>query len=172
MNTRHCYKCGHDNEAPTGDSLEACPQCGAIYTRVEAYMRAQKKSSHKAPQPVVSTVQTDYKDEEYDYEYTKPTNNDSFIEYLRVNSLYPNFRGVVSFFYWITVGSAGLIFLSGIIAASKSRGWAGTSAFFISFFIALFMTVIAKAGKELSFMLADMADASVFTAASHRKDND
>lgn len=170
MDTRHCYKCGHDNEAPTGDSLEACPQCGAIYTRVEAYMRAQKKKLHKTPQPVVSTVQTDYDDEEYDYEYTKPANNDSFIEYLRANSLYPNFRGVVSFFYWITVGSAGLILLSGLIAAFK--GWGGVYSFFVSFFIALFMTVFAKAGKELSIMLADMADASVFTAASHHKDND
>ena len=152
MNTRHCYKCGHDNEESTGDSLEACPKCGAIYTRVEAYMRAQKNNMRSNRAPVT------------------PEESADFVEEIRANSLYPNFRGTASFFYWLTVGAAGITLFSGIVAATKGIG--GTYSFFVSFFIALFMTVIAKAGKELSFMLADMADASVFTAASHRKDND
>ena len=32
---RKCMKCGHVNEASTGHELEGCPQCGAIYSRVE-----------------------------------------------------------------------------------------------------------------------------------------
>lgn len=33
---RKCLKCEHVHANATGDELEACPPCGAIYTRVEA----------------------------------------------------------------------------------------------------------------------------------------
>lgn len=33
---KHCLKCGHANPSATGAELESCPQCGAIYSRVEA----------------------------------------------------------------------------------------------------------------------------------------
>ncbi len=36
-----CQKCGHMNAAATGDELEACPACGAIYSRVAAAMAAR-----------------------------------------------------------------------------------------------------------------------------------
>lgn len=39
-----CLKCGHVNNASTGDDSEACPQCGAIYSKVEAAMAAKQKS--------------------------------------------------------------------------------------------------------------------------------
>ena len=32
---RKCLKCGHVNTAADGGYLEACPQCGAIYNKVE-----------------------------------------------------------------------------------------------------------------------------------------
>lgn len=32
---RKCLKCEHVHTNATGDELESCPQCGAIYTRVE-----------------------------------------------------------------------------------------------------------------------------------------
>lgn len=32
---RKCLKCGLANPSSTGEPLEACPQCGAIYSRVE-----------------------------------------------------------------------------------------------------------------------------------------
>jgi len=41
---RKCLKCGESNPDATGDTLEACPKCGAIYTKVEA---AQKVIEEK-----------------------------------------------------------------------------------------------------------------------------
>ena len=38
---KHCLKCGHANPCATGAELDACPQCGAIYSRVEAAMAAK-----------------------------------------------------------------------------------------------------------------------------------
>ena len=38
---KHCLKCGHANPCATGAELEACPECGAIYSRVEAAMAAR-----------------------------------------------------------------------------------------------------------------------------------
>ena len=36
-----CLKCGHVNNAATGAELDPCPQCGAIYSKVEAAMAAK-----------------------------------------------------------------------------------------------------------------------------------
>ncbi|MBD9395746.1 hypothetical protein [Acidovorax sp. ACV01] len=41
-----CLKCGHVNNASTGNDSEACPQCGAIYSKVEM---AQRQSKPEAP---------------------------------------------------------------------------------------------------------------------------
>ncbi len=43
-----CLKCGHVNNASTGDDSEACPQCGAIYSKVEMAM-AQRQAKPEAP---------------------------------------------------------------------------------------------------------------------------
>ena len=48
---RECLKCGHHNTSATGDELEACPACDAIYTRVEAAMAA-KRGNTAAARPV------------------------------------------------------------------------------------------------------------------------
>jgi hypothetical protein len=37
-----CLKCGHVNKASTGDDSEACPQCGAVYSKVELAMAAKR----------------------------------------------------------------------------------------------------------------------------------
>lgn len=38
---KHCLKCGHANPQATGAELDACPECGAIYSRVEAAVAAK-----------------------------------------------------------------------------------------------------------------------------------
>lgn len=43
-----CLKCGHVNNAWTGNDSEACPQCGAIYSKVEAAM-AQRQTKAQGP---------------------------------------------------------------------------------------------------------------------------
>ena len=45
---RNCLKCGHINTAGTGEELEACPACDAIYTRVEAAMAAKRLNAAAA----------------------------------------------------------------------------------------------------------------------------
>ena len=54
-----CLKCGHVNAAATGDALEACPACGAIYSRVEAAMAAKARGATAAQaQSVAAAVPT------------------------------------------------------------------------------------------------------------------
>lgn len=54
-----CLKCNHVNPAATGDALEACPACDAIYSRVEAAFAAKpagtaRLSSAQAASPEVT----------------------------------------------------------------------------------------------------------------------
>jgi len=48
---RTCIKCGHTNVNATGDELEACTTCGAIYSRaVQAHaMAAARRTRRVAP---------------------------------------------------------------------------------------------------------------------------
>ena len=46
---RTCLKCRHVNAAATGDALEACPSCGAIYSKVER-AHAERQAETVAPQ--------------------------------------------------------------------------------------------------------------------------
>lgn len=51
-----CLKCGHVNEFATGAELEACPSCGAIYSRVEAAIAAKARSAATAVAQVQSVA--------------------------------------------------------------------------------------------------------------------
>ena len=42
-----CLKCGHVNNASTGNDSEACPQCGAVYSKVEEAMAAKRAAQSK-----------------------------------------------------------------------------------------------------------------------------
>ena len=64
---KHCMKCGHANPDAAGAELEACPECGAIYSRVEAAMAAKAAAAKAqkaapatgvapAPEPAPSTA--------------------------------------------------------------------------------------------------------------------
>lgn len=44
-----CLKCCHVNSRPTGDPMEACPGCGAIYSRMEAAQEAKTTAQANAP---------------------------------------------------------------------------------------------------------------------------
>ena len=47
---KSCLKCGQINTAATGAELEACPSCGAIYSRVEEAMAAKARSAAASAQ--------------------------------------------------------------------------------------------------------------------------
>lgn len=45
---RTCIKCGHTNASATGDELEACPACGAIYSRaMQAHAMATARRTRR-----------------------------------------------------------------------------------------------------------------------------
>ncbi|WP_447940119.1 hypothetical protein [Pseudoxanthomonas mexicana] len=46
---RNCLKCGKSNSHATGDTLEECPGCGAIYSRVEASIATSSAQSPVRP---------------------------------------------------------------------------------------------------------------------------
>jgi hypothetical protein len=48
---RQCVKCGHVNIAPTGQAMESCPACGAIYAKALPPMPARPRVT-KAPAPM------------------------------------------------------------------------------------------------------------------------
>lgn len=55
-----CLKCGHVNAAASGAELEACPACGAIYSRVEEAMaaKARRATASAQAQNVAAAVPT------------------------------------------------------------------------------------------------------------------
>lgn len=48
---KRCLKCGHENQATVSDPLAECPKCGAIYSRVEASLKAKTSESEPLPTP-------------------------------------------------------------------------------------------------------------------------
>ena len=100
---RKCLKCGHINSASTGDALEACPQCGAIYSRVEAALAARAAAgpnsvparpmppSQPPAQPTARRPQS---------RTEKELDVADFAETMRSASLYPTFRSLIKVFYW------------------------------------------------------------------------
>lgn len=46
---RTCPKCSHVNPAATGAELDACPECGAIYSRVDAAQATQAAARASTP---------------------------------------------------------------------------------------------------------------------------
>lgn len=146
-----CIKCGHINPQSTGDIVEACPKCGVIYAKAEAAMlkpaarpeRVSELPSMPAPLSPRST-------------YHEPI---PFIDQLRADSHYPSFRSVVSLMYWFGVFVAVCLFLGSLYALFSKQGGLATAA--IGTAVALFVFIMAKAGKEASLMIADMSDATV-----------
>lgn len=56
---RTCLKCGVRNEAASGSELEACPGCGAIYSKVERAnaVDAQPRRTRRAARPAAGISQ-------------------------------------------------------------------------------------------------------------------
>lgn len=59
---RKCLKCDHVHPEATGDELEACPQCGAIYSRVAAALAAPKGRHRSGPNAANAEVLAAAKD--------------------------------------------------------------------------------------------------------------
>ncbi|WP_287365160.1 hypothetical protein [Thauera sp.] len=149
-----CLKCGHANESATGDPAEACPSCGAIYSRVEAAWSA-------TPRPATANNVRTFSPERDELV-------EAFAERLRGESLYPVFRSLVGVIYVVWMVLAALAVLAGVVAAWKSSGAAAFGSLLLGVFLGVFFAVIAKVTREVSLMLADLSDAAVHIAARVR----
>lgn len=56
---RDCLKCGWVNNAARGGSLEACPQCAAIYSKVEAARMFRPASGGQATKPSAAAAKAE-----------------------------------------------------------------------------------------------------------------
>lgn len=149
-----CLKCGHANENSTGEPTEACPSCGAIYSRVEAAWSA-------TPRPTTaSNVRT--------FPPERDELVEAFAERLRGESLYPVFRSLVGVIYVAWMVFAALAVLGGGVAFWGGTGAAAFGALFMGIFLGVFFAVVAKVTREVSLMLADLSDAAVHIAARVR----
>lgn len=156
MRIKQCLKCNH-SAAYEGAQPEACPACGAIYSKVE---EALQNGTATRPRPQPSAPEINY----FKAAPTAPgsTGPDvhAFAEQMRAESLYPAWRKIVGFFTLFGYLVAALVLVGALISGKGSLlamlAGAGTAAV-----IALF----AKVGKELSLMLADLSDATVHLAA-------
>ncbi len=148
MSTKQCLKCNHIVHFEGGPPL-ACPQCGAVYSKVEETLRngppVRRRQEEGPPPSRISNAALDMH---------------AFAEQMRDESLYPAWRKIVGLVTIVWYLVAVVAFIIGIVSTNGSfvgvLEGAGTAAF-----IALF----ARVGKELSLMVADLSDATVYMAA-------
>ena len=161
-----CQKCNHPNPSATGAELEACPECGAIYSRVAQAMAA--KAAPAAP----ASARPDFADSRTAARpagaaAASPSGSDvhGFAERLRAASLYPTFRGLVRLIYFVWMVLAAVALIGAVTALLSGSGIARIGGFLGGLFFALFFAVIAKVTREAALMLADLSDAAVHIAA-------
>ena len=164
---RKCLKCGETNRHASGDVLEACPGCGAIYSRVEAACgvgatvgraaRPDVQAGAESPMPPQWAPPA--------RERSQGESVERFADRMRMASLYPTFRGLVQLLYWVTVALAVTLFAFGLIGVWKLEGAQSASALFFGVFFGILALVVARVTREMSLMLADLADAAVRLAS-------
>lgn len=79
-----------------------------------------------------------------------------YIEALRNGTAYPTFRKIVGFFTVVLYVLAGLIAIGSISSSFSSSG-----ATLFGLVLAVVIYIFARVGKEMSLMLADIADAAL-----------
>lgn len=157
-----CLKCGHPNPNASGDPLEACPSCGAIYSRVEAAWGvrpngASAGAAAAAPVPPVAPAPA-----------AEVAPVGEFAVWMRLESLYPTFRSLVQLVYWLFVVLAVVCFAGALVGAWNGVGAARAGTFFGGVVVGLLFLIVAKVSREMSLMLADLADAAVRIASKVR----
>lgn len=166
MPAETCLKCDHVNPHATGSETEACPQCGAIYSRVKAAAAAgkpvrpsravdsgfQQAAEASAPSPRKPATPAQ----------RRPFSRARYVESLRGDTNYPAFRTVVRFGLFFGYLLAVCALIGGGISAFKTGGtfWhlligAGAGAL---------LYLLTRLWFELTVMIVDIADASVRTA--------
>ena len=161
MTSKQCLKCGHiasvDAEPP-----QACPRCGAIYSKVEAAMRT---GAFVRPSQLPSEPEVNYfKATPTQAEQGDDADVHAFAKQMRAESLYPAWRKIVGFFTIIGYITAVIVLIAGFISGKGS-----TLAMLAGFGFAALIALFTKVGKELSLMLADLSDATIHLAARRQE---
>lgn len=162
MHAKQCLKCGH-GAAYELDPPTACPGCGAIYAKVEQALRGGAPVRPRAAaQPEI----------EYFSASRAPAaaggapgvDVHTFARHMRGESLYPVWRRIVGICTIVAYVIAAIGAVASLISMQGSINYmlAGLA---MSALIAIF----AKAGKELSLMVADLSDAAVRMAAANER---
>lgn len=158
-NVKVCLKCKHktayEDTAPI-----ACEACGAIYRKVEEALRSGTPSQH----PGQSANPTPYKPAApfAARPFKRETPIVEFVEIMRAESLYPTWRELVKWSTWLGYAIALLLLVLSGFAFKAGSINAG-----IGIIVgAIVVGIMARVWRELSLMVADLADAAVRTAAS------
>lgn len=143
MNVIVCPKCNKLNAQATGAPDEACPYCGVIYAKARQPSAEPPRMRAKVAQAVGAS------------------DGGRFIDQLRAKSHYPAFRALVGLFYLVGLALGLIALVLGIVVA-----WNGSLGAGIGGAVAgLIVLILAKVGKEVSLMVADMSDATIHMAA-------
>lgn len=153
MSEKTCKKCGHTTNYH-GLEPQSCPACGAVYAKVEEALRATPatRAERSSAAPVARPLRGASSDVQ------------AFATRMREESLYPAWRKIVGFFTIVGYVVAAVVALAAFFSAKGS-----VMALMIGFGSAALIALMAKVGKELSLMLADLSDAAVHMAASRER---
>lgn len=139
---------------------EACPSCGAIYSRVEAYLKAAQARPASSRRAGMAAQDSRFPPSRTSARLVDP----DFVATMRDESLYPTFRGLVKIGQWLFYLLAVALVIGGFNAGD-------TRATIAALFGAALLVVIATAAKEAALMMADVSDAAVIRAARAGSDN-
>lgn len=155
--SRRCPKCQHINPQATMADDEACPSCDAIYSRVEAYLKAEQERSG-APSRSFSAIQPRTKAQPI-HRTAERMVDPEFVATMRAESLYPTFRSLVRITTWLIYL---LAVVTGFVAIFRVEDGTARISMLVG---AITMAVIATAAREAALMMADVSDAAVIRAA-------
>lgn len=171
---KKCLKCGHIHPNATGAALEACPRCGAIYSRVEAALAetgdlrpaAPLRDPNYATSSNLDSAATRTPPRAAAHRpRARAVDSAEFLASLQARTNYPTFRAIARFAELASYVLALLLAVLAGIEFKNDMPLAGVGTMAAAFYLA----IAARFGKELFFMLADGCDALVHTAA--RRDN-
>lgn len=164
MSSVTCKKCGFV-AAFEGHAPLACPNCGAVYAKVEealqaggevrAAQRAEQSRSAAVPVPMAASSGSRRRGGD------APLDVHAFAKRMRADSLYPTWRQLVVVYKWLGYAAALVLFITGLVMLFSS----GAAAGMIPLFTGVVVAIVVKAMVELSLMMADMSDANVRMAA-------
>jgi hypothetical protein len=168
-NVKVCLKCKHKTSYE-GEVPIACEACGAVYSKVEAamMMKARSPASSSVPNPPTfqAAAATPATPTSAPSATIIPLQIDTsvaeFTEIMRAESLYPTWRELVKWCTWFGYAIAAFLLVAGVFGVLKGSPGAGGGLVAG----ALIVAILARVWRELSLMIADLADAAVRTAAS------